>query len=218
MIGNPPWGGDIDRDLDYFHTQYPETTQEHTDSFKLFIERALQLARKSGLVSMIVPNTLLRQRRLKDVRSLMLQAQILTLVDLGDDVFSDVVAPSCVFVVKKKQSTNDQGVYVLDLGKLPNVAKAETLKDGCHAGKFIEQQTFHSNADLEFSHTLRKFNVPVVLLGDFGELECKDSGVNYQRVNVGMQEKGKSDLADRLLYEGKRQKSPRQDVLERIRY
>ena len=40
IIGNPPWGGDIDRHLAYFHERYPATTQEHTDSFKLFIERA----------------------------------------------------------------------------------------------------------------------------------------------------------------------------------
>jgi len=31
IVGNPPWGGDIDRDLAYFHAQYPATTQEHTD-------------------------------------------------------------------------------------------------------------------------------------------------------------------------------------------
>ena len=28
--------------------------------------------------------------------------------------------------------------------------------------------------------------------------------INYQRINVGMQEKGKSDLGQRLLYEGKK--------------
>jgi hypothetical protein len=37
------------------------------------------------------------------------------------------------------------------------------------------------------------------------ELQCKDAGINYQRVRVGMRAKGNSDLADRLLYEGKRQ-------------
>jgi len=56
IIGNPPWGGDIDRDLAYFHTKYPATTQEHTDGFKLFIERSLCLVGDGGLISMIVPN------------------------------------------------------------------------------------------------------------------------------------------------------------------
>ena len=35
----------------------------------------------------------------------------------------------------------------------------------------------------------------------------KDAGINYQRKNVGMSEKGKSDLADRLLYEGDKKES-----------
>jgi hypothetical protein len=36
-------------------------------------------------------------------------------------------------------------------------------------------------------------------------LDMKDAGINYQRVNVGLGEKGKSDLGQRLLYEGSRE-------------
>jgi predicted type IV restriction endonuclease len=115
VIGNPPWGGDIDNDLNYLHNKYPATTQEHTDSFKLFIEAGLALARSNGLVSMIVPNTLLRQRRIKDVRTLMLQNQIMNLVDLGEDVFAGVVAPSCVFVTEKQKPARNHQVSLINL-------------------------------------------------------------------------------------------------------
>ena len=87
VIGNPPWGADIDDHLPYFHDKYPASTQEHTDSFKLFIEAGLHKVRPNGLMGMIVPNTLLRQRRIKDVRSLLLQHQIHSLIDLGENVF-----------------------------------------------------------------------------------------------------------------------------------
>jgi hypothetical protein len=87
VIGNPPWGGDIDRPIDYFHSRYPSSTQEHTDSFKLFIDSSLCLAKEGGLLSMIVPNTLLQQRRIRDVRRLLLQERIHSLIDLGEDVF-----------------------------------------------------------------------------------------------------------------------------------
>ena len=36
-------------------------------------------------------------------------------------------------------------------------------------------------------------------------LDLKDAEINYQRVNVGLGEKGRSDLGQRLLYEGKRE-------------
>lgn len=37
-------------------------------------------------------------------------------------------------------------------------------------------------------------------------MNFKDAGINYQRVNVGLSDKGNSDLSERLLYEGKKEK------------
>jgi len=207
VIGNPPWGGDIDKQLSYLHAKYPESTQEHTDSFKLFIEGGLRLTRDKGVLSMIAPNTLLRQRRIRDVRSLMLQNQIIALVDLGEEVFDRVVAPSCIFVIEKAPCGRAHKVQTLNLGKLTNAEKAAYFEKNGHAGMLVEQSTFSDNADLEFAATTKRFRVPVIALGKLKDFECKDAGINYQRVRVGMQEKGKSDLSERLLYEGNRRKA-----------
>ncbi|MBK9094909.1 MAG: N-6 DNA methylase [Anaerolineae bacterium] len=206
VIGNPPWGGDIDRELDYFHTRYPATTKEHTDSYKLFVDRGLQLARTGGLISMIIPNTLLRQRRLKDVRSLMLQHKIVALVDLGEDVFEGVVAPSCIYVVEKNHAATDHQTLIIDVARLAKFDRVEVLTRKKFQGGAYEQRSFQENADLEFRAVPQDTRVPAIALGDFQYLACKDAGINYQRVSVGMREKGKSDLANRLLYEGERQK------------
>ncbi|MEW5718982.1 MAG: N-6 DNA methylase, partial [Chloroflexota bacterium] len=205
VVGNPPWGANIDDDLDYFHDKYPATTQEHTDSFKLFIERGLQLVCEGGLFGMIVPNTLLRQRRLKDARSLLLQNEIVIIADLGENVFQQVVAPSCVFVVRKHKPDERHKVRFLDLSHLAIEEKVRALN--VETPSQIKQSDFLKNADLEFAGGSKLYSVSVAPLGDLDELECKDAGINYQRVNVGMQEKGKSDFAERLLYEGKRQKT-----------
>jgi len=154
---------------------------------------------------MIVPNTLLRQRRLKDVRSLMLQHKILGLVDLGEDVFPGVVAPSCIYVIEKNLPAENHQVVVLSLARLPMTERASVLSQWEQRGTAHRQLSFQNNADLEFRTSECMTNAPVVLLGKFSELVCKDAGINYQRVGVGMQEKGKSDLAQRLLYEGERQ-------------
>jgi len=207
VIGNPPWGGDIDKDLDYVHAKYPATTQEHTDSFKLFIDRAIRSACAGGLVSLIVPNTLLRQRRIKDVRSLVLQNRIMALVDLGEDVFSGVVAPSCILVVEKGRPASTHQVTMVNLRNASTEQKASLLTGEGLVGVLVDQRPLQDNADLEFMTAPRQLAVPVAPLANFAQLKCKDAGINYQRVNVGMQEKGKSDLSKRLLYAGKRQKA-----------
>ncbi|MFH0937963.1 MAG: N-6 DNA methylase [Planctomycetota bacterium] len=202
IIGNPPWGGDIDRELEYFHARYPNSTKDHTDSFKLFIDHAIEMAKCS--VAMIVPNTILRQRRIWDLRRLMLRYSLMALVDLGENVFSRVVAPSCIFVLQKRTARKNHRTSVIELSQLDFSAKKAAIKEVQRHIRNIRQAQFEQNPENEFSFSLKLANERVVCLGAFDELECKDAGINYQRVRVGMQEKGKSDLAERLLYNGLR--------------
>jgi len=71
----------------------------------------------------------------------------------------------------------------------------------------LSQDGFLKNPHLDFSKSPRIQADSVILLGECDELKCKDAGINYQRVGTGMQDKGRSDLVDRLLYEGKREKN-----------
>jgi type I restriction-modification system DNA methylase subunit len=207
VIGNPPWGGDIDKELEYFHDRFPATTKDHTDSFKLFIEAGIRLAKNGGIVSMIVPSTILRQRRLRDVRELLLGNAILSLVDLGEDVFKGVVAPSCIYVVQKGKPQNGHIVEIRDISRVtslerPSLLLPTTTKNDA----VVEQALLGQNAELELAQRVVRSHGPVSILGDMVEFKCKDGGINYQRVRVGMRAKGNSDLADRLLYEGKQQR------------
>ena len=208
VIGNPPWGGDIDKELEYFHAKYPATTQDHTDSFKLFIERGLTLTRAGGFLSMIVPSTLLRQRRIKDARALLLRSRLVELANLGLAVFANVVAPSCIFVAQKGAPAPNSSVTLIEIPTFSNPDKALLLKSGAPSHSItLQQHAFERNAELEFMPPVLGKCDNCVPLGRMPELQCKDAGINYQRVRVGMRAKGNSDLADRLLYEGKRQKA-----------
>ena len=155
---------------------------------------------------MIVPNTILRQRRLKDVRALMLQYRIRLLADLGEDVFYGVVAPSSVFVTERRAPNKDDSVLMVSVNQVPSLEKSEALPKATSTAAEVKEFYFLQNADLEFMESTKKCTAPAINLGEFVELECKDAGINYQRVSVGMQEKGKSDLSDRLLYDGSREK------------
>ena len=204
VIGNPPWGGNIDEEISYFHMTYPASSKEHTDSFKFFVDKAISLCRKKGLVTMIVPNSLLRQTRTKDVRRIMLQECVTSIVDLGDNVFKNVVAPSCIFNLVKEIDATQQ-VEVVNLRRLSNPDKAEALNATQTIGTKVSQVAFENNPELAFVIPQNSSSKFVVLLGDLQFVQCKDAGINYQRVKVGMQQKGNSDLATRLLYEGNKQ-------------
>ncbi len=207
VIGNPPWGGDIDRELNYFHKTYPECVQKSTDSFKLFISKALRLTAKYGYVSMIVPQTLLRQSRYSDVRSLFLGFTIKSLLDLGENVFEKVVAPSSVFVVNKSPPKEDNVVEFLDVShSSDNRQKSGLLSESAALVKHTKQKDFLETTDFAFSPEITLGYKIWPKLGQLGELHCRDAGINYQRVGVGMSVKGKSDLGKRLLYEGIQEK------------
>ena len=205
-IGNPPWGADIDEYLDYFHSRYPESTREHTDSFKLFIEKASCVVRRGGYFGLIVPSTILRQRRLKDIRDLLLKNELISLVDLGEDVFHGVVAPAAIFVASRAEPQTGHQVFVEDVSKLPNEEKQLSLLRGGIPGSRRLQSDFLEQPDLAFCVQLITCTDRVVPLGNWDELRCKDAGINYQRVGTGMRTKGRSDLSSRLLYEGSREK------------
>ena len=165
---------------------YPASSKEHTDSFKFFIDKAISLCRKKGLVTMIVRNSLLRQTRTKDVRRIMLEECITSIVDLGDNVFKNVVAPSCMFnLVREIYAT--QQVEVVNLRRLSNPDKAEALNAtqtiGTKvSGTKVSQITFENNPELAFVIPQNSSSKFVVLLGDLQFVQCKDAGINYQRM------------------------------------
>ena len=150
---------------------------------------------------MIVPGSLLRQRRARDVRTLLLQQQIRVLVDLGDDLFSGVTSPACMFVARRSPPEAEQQVCMLQLAQMPPEQRIAALAAD-QPGQSVCRLAFHANANLGFAVPTPACAAPVVKLGEWPGMRCTDAGINYQRVRVGMQAKGQGDLARRLFYIG----------------
>ncbi|MHB9053605.1 MAG: Eco57I restriction-modification methylase domain-containing protein [Thermoleophilia bacterium] len=196
VIANPPYGGYIDAQRVALSKLYPNTTKQFKDIFKVFIELGLnRICAPSGILCYITPNTLIRQARYKDVRKFLMGFTIIELVNLGEEVFEQVVVPTCFFFVKKEAPAVNTVI----------------MKDISHDSKFtgellsvpsenIPQSHFLKTTDGAFATEDDKLEENQSFLEDL--VDFKDAGINYQRVNVGMSEKGKSDLGQRLLYEG----------------
>ncbi len=208
VIGNPPWGGDIDHEIEYFHAHFPDATKEHTDSFKLLVARSTELVGPTGYLSMIVPSALIRQHRYRDIRDVLLRGVLVDVVDLGENVFANVVAPSCIFVCQPRRAARaDDEWSAVDARIGDEYERAIRLRSPGNACRRVSRAGVLSDPDhaLAPSGVLALLADNCVRLGELEELKCKDAGINYQRVGVGMEVKGKSDLGQRLLYEGSRE-------------
>jgi len=198
VIANPPYGANIDRYTKKFEEKYPETTKSFKDIYKIFYELGLsKLVVLNGTLSFITPNTFLTQPRYKDLRKYLLKHTIQRIINLGENVFQAVV-PTAVTIVAKTEPVSNSEFSFADLsvsskysGEIENITFAS-----------ITQQTYINNYDYIFTAKSRGFP-NTVPLDDM--LAFKDAGINYQRVKVGLGEKGKSDLGNRLLYEGEKE-------------
>ena len=200
VIGNPPYGANIDNFLSVFKIKFPKTTKGFKDIYKLFYNQGLEkLTKNKGVLTYITPNTFLLQPRYKDLRQFFLNSTILSILNLGENVFDEVTVPTVIIFLK-----NDSNSGMI---RFADISQGSKYTNDIYKIKFleIEQVIFQETQNNIFTDNIREKvdgEEPLVKIFDF-----KDAGINYQRVNVGLSNKGNSDLSDRLLYEGEKEKS-----------
>lgn len=199
VIANPPYGADIDQYTQEYAAKYPTTAKEYKDIYKFFIELGLtRLANETGILSYIIPNTLLLQPRYKDARRFLLEHSLIQIINLGENVFEEGVVPTCIIVATPRLNAVKQMDYA-DLS-----SKSKFIGDMTNLTfDNIDQKAFANTAGNIFVGTVRALGKNEVTLDHI--LEMKDCGIKYQRTNIGLAKKGGSDLADRIFYSGKRQ-------------
>ena len=197
VIGNPPYGTNIDNFILDFKKIYPQTTKGFNEIYKLFFNRGVEILKEKGFLTYITPNTYLLQPRYKDLRKFLLQYGLDIIINLGENVFDNAVVSTAIILLEKKQENDKIKIADLStnskfLGSFDKVAFSEII-----------QTTFNSTESNIFVMNIRKKTENEYSLGEI--MELKDAGINYQRVNVGLSDKGKSDLSKRLLYEGEKE-------------
>lgn len=195
VIGNPPYGANIDELVPLYERLYPKTSHGYKDIYKYFYDFGLSICRKDGSLCYITPNTFLRQPRYGDLRRVLLEYNITQILDLGEDIFMDAVVPVAICLCKAIKIP----VVTLfaDLTKDITVNNAKTILSNI---KFlqIEQESWNMTQNNVFIENIRNAKHNEDILDNV--LEMKDCGFKYQRFNVGLSQKGKNDLAERLFY------------------
>lgn len=197
VIGNPPYGANIDALTKIYEKKYPKTSHGYKDIYKYFFDQGFRLLVDNGTLSFITPNTVMRQPRYGDLRKLLLEHEILQLLDLGENIFDPAVVPVAITLAHKQASIETHCTSFVDLTKIITKENAGKILDIVKF-KQIQQSLFTETQNNIFIENIRQKKENEFLLENV--LEMKDAGFKYQRSNVGMSQKGKNDLADRIFY------------------
>ncbi|GHW02858.1 N-6 DNA methylase [candidate division SR1 bacterium] len=101
---NPPWGAKLSKD-------YKGYSIKSGESFSYFLERSLELLKNGGIISYILPESILNVQVHKDIRKLLLNYNILKISELGR-VFNGVFSPVIRLDIKKEKGCIDQSIFL----------------------------------------------------------------------------------------------------------
>lgn len=189
VIANPPYGADIDDMVVHYRKLYFDVIKNYADIYKIFFGLGLRLLKPLGILTFITPNTYLAQPRYKDIRAFLLDFGIIRIVNLGENVFDDVVVPTCISFIKNSH----------DISSYDYSDKAE---NGKYSGNMNNMEFLKISIDqvkqmLDFSllqvYSLKNDEVVLDKV-----LDIRDAGIQYHRSGIGLKNKGGNDLYERL--------------------
>lgn len=199
IIGNPPWGANIDAILDYLNEYYPNSTVGFKDTYKCFFDKSIQLLKPKGKLGYITPNSFYFNPLFKDLRKLLNSYYIDSMINLGERVFENVEAPSAITIITKSNISNKK-INTMDLSfSKSNKEKENLINNGKYS--IINQNIFNNTQNNIFTFNLRDLKSNEVYFEQFANI--KDAGIQYHRFGIGMKNRGGNDLYDRLFSKNK---------------
>ncbi|MDR2171181.1 MAG: Eco57I restriction-modification methylase domain-containing protein, partial [Planctomycetaceae bacterium] len=151
VVGNPPYV-DSETMVKFNHNERRilstlySTATGNWDLFVVFIERATQLARNNGMVSMIVPNKLIASKYAVAVRQLLANKNLLNITDYSKvKVFDNANVYPCVFVLENNNVADNNVAGKVKVGKMnssedvycTNIVDRQILKTESYWDKFF---------------------------------------------------------------------------------
>jgi hypothetical protein len=189
VIGNPPYGANIDSLVNRLRPRFQDVIQNYADIFKMFFKAGMELLKKGGTLSYITPNVFISQPRYRDLRSYLVSYNILSIVNLGEEAFTQVIVPVCLsFIQKRSPSIEYKFANLTDGNKFTGDFQAIE-----HKTIPLERATSSKDLSLYTGESIKSGQV------SFAEaLEIKDAGIQYHRSGIGLKNKGGNDLYERL--------------------
>jgi hypothetical protein len=129
VIGNPPYGILIDKNIQQYYVKNFPLTQYKTNLYVLFIERMLQIF-KNGIIHFIIPKSLLFNTYFESIRKeLILKTEIKEIFTITEKVFPDAEVGGSLllqFIIKSKPDIKNS-VKLINAEKIVNFTSGEGL-------------------------------------------------------------------------------------------
>jgi len=146
VIGNPPYGGKIDKAEKEYYLKVYKHQDYQLDTYLLFIERSLNLLKDGCVVTFIVPNTWLTNLKLKKFRKYIIESNTINnITHYHKNVFDAVVDTEVIILKKGKTKNHKTKVVEVDSNLTPTInfylqSKWQTL-NGNPINVFIDEAT-----------------------------------------------------------------------------
>ncbi|MSP19898.1 MAG: hypothetical protein EXR74_10060 [Bdellovibrionales bacterium] len=192
-IGNPPWGAYLTKqEIKTLCKRFPDASYKLIDSFKFFFSLAIHNLKKgNGRIGFIIPRSILTHIGCRDLRKTILESQLESAIDLGDNVFEGVTCPSAIIVMGNCQSKSETPFRFTDL-------RGDPTKLGTLGTKIISMSATEclQNQNCEINNSGLLIELPLSSYKPLRDLAAVfDSGIDYSRKALGDAVFYKSDRA-----------------------
>jgi type I restriction-modification system DNA methylase subunit len=117
VIGNPPYGAFISKEVQKYYTSNYSTASYKLDTYAIFIEKGIGLTKEKGILGYIIPYTFLTIQQHKKLREFILNYNIDRIIDLPTKVFESADLDTVILMLKKESVNNK-----ISIGRVENQA------------------------------------------------------------------------------------------------
>ena len=153
VIGNPPYGAQLNLDDNSYLSSHYEITAKSPDTYALFIEKAIKLSNINSLISMIVPTGWYSGATFGRLRRHVVSAtDPITFINLPYDIFSAWV-DTTIFILKKRSpqlSWPRKERLSINLRTFPKRYLIRSINEFDHELKTVELTEWFVNGQDEF--------------------------------------------------------------------
>lgn len=191
VIGNPPYitlalGKKqkfvSDDELAYFTEKYPNSMEYKGNTYTLFIERAIRYLKINGMLSFIIPNTILSAYHFEEIRAYILDTcKILQIIDIHDKLFKDAeIGGNTILILEREKNNAGRDNNKVKIIKIDD---AEQFNKKSFKIEEINQNIFKTILGKKF--LLNKSDLALIGKLEIGCIKLGDIATFYQGIITG---------------------------------
>ena len=102
IVGNPPWGYSFtETEIEYLRKNYRSAVNKSVESYDVFIEHSLKSTKENGVVSFVLPESVINVRTHRDIREFIIKNSSIQYLEYVGDIFDKVQCPCIILQLRQ---------------------------------------------------------------------------------------------------------------------